>query len=233
MKLSVRLLSFIFLVALTSVFAKAQTPATSELQPETIVHTPLNKNDQWHNLKRWVALTFDNSSVIDMEDAERGTMVIKWSCPIAMPSDFVGASAVMTYVIDVRDGKYRIQRLNPRIIYQLSRPDIYDDFDNDRVNSATADIRLITNVSRQLFDGALEWPVNEKYADLAQAYSNEAGSTPQYRNDRDRERGKINDDWRRAERNWRLINKPRLTLLQLDASMSSSLDSALRHNDDF
>lgn len=233
MKLSIKLLALLIAFVSSTALCRAITPAATELRTESIAHTPLSKNDQWHNLKKWVALTFDNSSVIDMEDPERGTMVIKWSCPVAMPSDFVGATAVMTYVIDVRDGKYRVQRLNPRIVYQLSRPDIYDDFDVDRANQATADIKLINNVTRQIFDGSFEWPVDEKYAELAQAYADEAASIPQYRNDRDREKGKINDDWRRAERNWRMINKPRLTLLQLDASMSSSLDSALRHNDDF
>ena len=55
----------------------------------------------------------------------------------------------------------------------------------------------------------------------------------QYRTDRDRERGKISDDWKKAEHNWQLIRTPLVTLRQLDASMVNSLNNALTQNDDF
>lgn len=234
MKLSVIILSVaaVFMTAPLNVLA--QQSVDSRIMPEMQTgRTDLSKNDQWHNLRRWVSLTFDRSNVIDMEDAERGTMIIKWSCPVVMPSDFVAASVSMTYVIDVRDGKYRLQRLNPRVSYQIIRPDAAEYYDSALSSTAAADIKLINDISRHFYDGSSEWPVNEQYDEIAAAYLNEAGSIDQYRNDRDRERGKINDDWRRAQRNWAIVSKPLTTIKQLDASMTASLAKALSTNDDF
>lgn len=232
MKLSTLAITLIAL--LTSVNGIcAQDNSSQPLAESHIGQTPLSKNDQWHNLRRWVSLTFDHSNVIDMEDAERGTMIIKWSCPVAMSSEYVGAAVAMTYVIDVRDGKYRLQRLNPRVIYQFSRPDTADYFDGTVSPAAAADIKLITDLSRQYFDGSLEWPVNDRYEDIAAAYLAQTSAVPQYRSDRDREKGRISDEWKRAERNWSIIGKPYTTLRQLDASMLASLAKALSTNDDF
>lgn len=234
MKLSAILL--IISAALLVAPLKAEAQQTAEDSPMVELQTgrtDLTKNDQWHNLRRWVSLTFDHSNVIDMEDAERGTMIIKWSCPVVMPSDFLVATVSMTYVIDVRDGKYRIQRVNPRVNYQAIRPEVADFYDSALSSTAAADIKLINDISRHFYEGSSEWPVNEQYEEIAAAYLNEVGAVDQYKNDRDRERGKINDDWRRAQRNWSIINKPLSTLKQLDSSMTASLAKALSTNDDF
>ncbi len=231
MRLSLQaLLACLFLLPL-SFSSKAQdaTPASETL----ISSTTLSKQDQWHNLRRWVALTFDNSNVIDMEDPERGTMVIKWSCPIKLDSECIGATAVSIYVIDVRDGKYRLQRINPRISFQFSRPDIYEEYDQARSERITADFRLINGVASRMFEGSFEWPANERYDEVIDAYRETLANTGQYRTERDRDRGKISDEWKKAERNWQLIRTPLTTLRQLDAAMVKSLDDALKHNDDF
>lgn len=235
MKLS-RLITALIAFAMLSPAASAQSRAAA--MPDAKVttqtaHTDLTQKEQWHNLRRWVSLTFDRSNVIDMEDAERGTMVIKWSCPVQIPSDFINASVQLTYVIDVRDGKYRLQRLNPRVSYQILRPEVYDSFDSDRAAAASSDIQLINAIARHSFDGVYEWPVDETYEQIVSDFLATASSTPQYRNDRDRERGKISDDWRKAEHNWKLVAKPLLTLRQLDNTMSASLDEALKTKDDF
>lgn len=231
-------LSAIILVSLAVMLfaapcAVAQGSTSGELEGSAVGHTALSQKDQWHNLRRWVSLTFDHSNVIDMEDAERGTMIIKWSCPVQLPSEFVNATVQMTYVIDVRDGKYRLQKLSPRVCYQLVRADFYDGYDTERANAASADFMVINTASSNLFGGSYDWPVGEQYDRLAAGYLELANSTPQYRNDRDRERGKISDDRRRAEHNWKLVAAPLMTLRQLDSAMTASLDEALRNNDDF
>lgn len=235
MKLTRLIIALISAMTL-SPYATAQSRATTlpdAIETLQIGLTDLTQKEQWHNLRRWVSLTFDRSNVIDMEDADRGTMIIKWSCPVQVPSDFINASVHMTYVIDVRDGKYRIERLNPRVSYQINRPDIYDNLDADRAASASSDIQLINAIARKSFDGLYEWPVDEKYEQIVTDFLTTASSVPQYRNDRDRERGKINDDWRKAEHYWKLISKPLLTLRQLDNTMTASLMEALKTNDDF
>ena len=232
MKLSTIIFSLAAVIFANSAVS-AQTTDYQPLPASQTGRTDLSKEDQWHNLRRWVALTFDRSNVIAMEDAERGTMVIKWSCPVAMPSDFVAANVAMTYVVDVRDGKYRLQRINPRVNYQFTRPEVTDYYDTALSTQATADMKLINDIARRFYDGTFEWPVNEQYDQIAAAYLEEAGSVEQYRNDREREKGKISDEWRRAQRNWSLVSKPLLTLKQLDASMIASLAKSLSVNDDF
>lgn len=233
MKLSTIILALLTAMLLPAAGVKAQQTSSTSLEGTTICRTDLSQKDQWHNLRRWVALTFDRSNAIDMEDAERGTMVIKWNCPVQLPTEFISATVQLTYVIDVRDGKYRLQKLSPRVSYQFLHSGLYEDFDVDRANAATADIKLINNAALRVFDGSYDWPAGEQYEQLADDYLGIATATPQYRNDRDRERGKISDDWRRAERNWKLISQPLITLRQLDSTMTASLAEALRNNDEF
>ncbi len=229
----IRLSLTIILAALLSAVATQAQTLPHDLSEIHTAATPLSRTDQWHNLKLWVALTFDNSNVIDMQDPERGTMVIKWSCPIKMKSDCISATATATYVIDVRDGKYRLQRINPRIVFQFTRPDIYAEIDPSAAELANADFRLINGIANRLFEGSYEWPANEQYEEIIDAYREVLASIPQYKTDRDKERGKISDEWRKAERNWQMVRTPYVTLKQLDAAMSESLDKALKHNDDF
>lgn len=232
MKLSAILL-FLAALFICDTTVSAQNTDYQPMPESQTGRTELSKDEQWHNLRKWVSLTFDRSNVIDMEDAGRGTMIIKWSCPVSMPSDFVAANVIMTYVIDVRDGKYRLQRVNPRVSYQYSRPETAEYFDNALSTTAATDIKLINDLARRFYEGSLEWPVNEQYEQIAAAYLEEAGGVAQYRNERERDKGKINDDWKRAQRNWTIVNKPLATLKQLDASMIASLAKALSTRDDF
>lgn len=201
---------------------------TAGINDTVTANTPLSKSDQWHNLLRWVSLTFDGSNVIDMQDAERGTMIIKWSCPVKLDSELMSASVMSTYVIDVRDGRYRLQRVNPRVVFHISQPDVFEAFENGR-----DDIRLISGIASRVYGGSLEWPADEQYDDVIEAYRLTMQNTDQYRNDRDRERGKISDERRKAEHNWRLVRTPLTVLKQMDEAMAQSLDKSLRENDDF
>ncbi len=228
-----RKLLFIILAAAISLPSLAQSRTTESLSEATVATTPLSKDDQWHNLKKWVSLTFDKSNVIDMEDPDRGTMIIKWSCPVKLDSEYISANAIMTYVIDVRDGKYRLQRINPRISFQFTRPDLYDNLDTERAEQATADIRFINGIATRGYEGSYEWPADTNYDEIIEASRELLGATPQYRTDRDRDRGKISDEWSRAEHKWQLLRTPLVNLKNLDSSMTQSLNNALQQKDDF
>ena len=231
MNLPLRIL--LIMLAALAFDSSAQLPSTESLSESIVINTPLSKDDQWHNLKKWVSLTFDNSSVIDMQDEQRGTMIIKWSCPVKLESDFVNANVISTYVIDVRDGKYRLQRINPRISFYFNRSDIYDTLDPERAEQGTSDIRLINGIASRVYDGSFEWTADARYDELVDGTRELLGTTPQYKSDRDKDRGKISDEWKRAERNWKLLRSPLVTLKKIDASMVESLNKALKENDDF
>ena len=114
--------------------------AQSDKVVETIRESPLSKDDMWHNLRRWVSLTFDRSDVIDMEDAGRGTMIVKWACPVKVASEFIDPVVSATYQIDVREGRYRVRCLAPKISFRIVRPAGFDEY----MPLNSADINLIT-----------------------------------------------------------------------------------------
>lgn len=232
MKLSTLILAIIIMMAANMPMA-AQMHSDTGNVAEVVANTSLSKSDQWHNLKRWVALTFDKSDVIDMEDAERGTMVIKWSYPVTLDSDFISAAVVATYLVDVRDGKYRLRKISPRVNFQFIRPAGIEGYDSEMIERANSDIRLLNGLAKKFYGGSFEWPVDEAYDEIVAAYLEYLDSTEKYRSDRDRERNKVSDEWRGAEHSWQLLNAVRRTYREIDASMTASLDSALRQNDDF
>lgn len=146
------------IILMTALFAAMPLAAASEQDQsvETIRESPLSKDDMWHNLRRWVSLTFDRSDVIDMEDAGRGTMIVKWACPVKIASEFIDPVVSATYQIDVREGKYRVRCLAPKISFRIVRPSGFDDY--TPLNSA--DINLITGLAQRFYGGSLDWPVD-------------------------------------------------------------------------
>ena len=118
------------MILLAALFAALPFAATAQtdLTVETVRESPLSKDDMWHNLRRWVSLTFDRSDVIDMEDADRGTMIVKWACPVKVASEFIDPVVSATYQIDVRDGKYRVRCLAPKVSFRIVRPAGFDEY---------------------------------------------------------------------------------------------------------
>lgn len=219
------------IILMTALFAAMPLAAASEQDQsvETIRESPLSKDDMWHNLRRWVSLTFDRSDVIDMEDAGRGTMIVKWACPVKIASEFIDPVVSATYQIDVREGKYRVRCLAPKISFRIVRPSGFDDY--TPLNSA--DINLITGLAQRFYGGSLDWPVDETYDDILNAYVEYLDATPKYRSDRDREKGKPSDEWKTAEHNWKVLHDAKAGLDSLNASMLESLNKSMTVNDDF
>lgn len=203
--------------------------AQSDKVVEIVRESPLSKDDMWHNLRRWVSLTFDRSDVIDMEDAGRGTMIVKWACPVKAASEFIDPVVSATYQIDVREGRYRVRCLAPKISFRIVRPVGFDEY--TPLNSA--DINLITGLAQRFYGGSLDWPVDETYDNILNAYVEYLDGTPKYRSDRDREKGKVSDEWKTAEHNWKVLHDVREGLDNLNASMLESLNKSLTANDDF
>lgn len=203
--------------------------AQSDKVVETVRESPLSKDDMWHNLRRWVSLTFDRSDVIDMEDAGRGTMIVKWACPVKASSEFIDPVVSETYQIDVREGRYRVRCLAPKISFRIVRPAGFDEY----MPLNSADINLITGLAQRFYGGSLDWPVDETYDNILNAYVEYLDGTPKYRSDRDREKGKVSDEWKTAEHNWKVLHDVREGLDNLNASMLESLNKSLTANDDF
>lgn len=219
------------MILLAALFAALPFAATAQtdLTVETVRESPLSKDDMWHNLRLWVSLTFDRSDVIDMEDADRGTMIVKWACPVKVASEFIDPVVSATYQIDVRDGKYRVRCLAPKVSFRIVRPAGFDEY----MPLNSADINLITGLAQRFYGGSLDWPFGETYDNILNAYVEFLDGTTKYRSDRDREKGKVSDEWKTAEHNWKLLHDVKGGLDNLNATMLESLNKSLTANDDF
>lgn len=185
-------------------------------------------------LRRWVALTFDRSDVIDMADDKRGTMVLKWSAPLPQSSKWLNAVLTETCVIDIRpNGRYRLQVFSPRISFGFTEAASLFDEMGLANPEAEADMRLVNGLAQRMYGGSLEWPVDEQLDQIVAAYLEQLNSTQQFRNERDRERGRATDEYRTAEHQWRILHDVRNGAESYNTSLVQSLSRALNTSDDF
>lgn len=188
------------------------------------------KGEMLSRIKRWVAIVFDDSKVIDMVDPDAGTIVLRWSAPLQQPSQWLAPRMSETCVIDVADdGRWSMEVYSPRIAWAMTEAaGMYDDLGVPNAE-AEADSRLISSVSKTVYDGSTEWPIDERLDTVAAAYLEQLQATPQFRNDRDRERGRATDEYRAAERQWRILNEARRSAASYSATLTQSLARALAH----
>jgi len=193
-----------------------------------------SKSELMSRLRRWVALTFEHSDVIDMTDAERGTVVLKWSAPLTQPSQWLTASLSETCVIDLRDGgHYRLQVYTPRISWTVTEASSMLDEMGITNEETMADTRLIAGLSQRVYGGSMDWTADEQLDNIVAAYLEQLNGTQQFRNERDRERGKATDEYRAAERQWRILNDVRRGAEAYNATLVQSLSRALGTPADF
>ena len=179
-------------------------------------------------VKRWVALTFDRSDVIDLADPVAGTVVLKWSVPLQQPSEWLAPTHSETCVIDVRDdGKWRLQVFYPRIAWSPSEVATTLEELGAGSYAAEQDARFISDIAKKSFAGSMEWPVGEQLDSVAAGLLEQLSTIQQFRNDRDKERGRSTGEYRDAERRWRIVNDPRRAAATYNATLAQSLATAL------
>ncbi|MDE6271010.1 MAG: hypothetical protein K2M12_09195 [Muribaculaceae bacterium] len=225
------------IMAITVLSASAQGFPIAP-QPESTVHGTAadspSKQELLSRLRRWVALSFDRSDVVDLIDPEAGTVVLKWSAPLQQPSEWLAPALSETCVIDVRyGGAWRMQIYSPRISWSI--PETVGMLDEMGLASgeATADSKLVAGLSQRVYSGNMSWPVDEKLDEVVAAYREQLQNTQQFRNDRDRERGRSTDEYRAAERQWRILSETKRSAAALDATLVQSLSRALATPLDF
>lgn len=193
-----------------------------------------SKSELLRRLRRWVALTFDRSDVVDLLDADNCTVVLKWSAPLTQPSQWITASLGETCVIDMRDGgRWRLQVYAPRISWAVSETASMLDEMGMTNEEAAADTRLIGGLAQRVYGGSMDWPADETLDKVVAAYLEQLDGTQQFRNDRDRERGRATDEYRAAERQWHILNDVRRGAEQYNTSLVQSLSRALSLPADF
>lgn len=187
-----------------------------------------DKAELLSRVKRWVALTFDRSDVIDLVDPDAGTIVLKWSVPLQQPSEWLAATLSETCLIDVRDdGTWRLQVYYPRIAWAPSEAAAAFEELGATNYEARDDARFIADIAKESFAGSMEWPVGEQLDSVAATHLQHLAGTQQFRSDRDKERGRATSDYRAAERRWRIINEPRRAAATYNTTLAQSLAAAL------
>lgn len=187
-----------------------------------------SRQELMSRVRRWVALTFERSDVIDMADERAGTIVLKWSAPLPQASRWLAAALSETCVIDVEDGgAFRLAVYSPRVTFATTEAaDLYNEL--GVVNpEAEADRNFITGLGKRVYDGAAEWPVDSRLDDIVAAYLGQLDSTAQFRNERDRERGRATEEYRNAEHAWRIVHDVRRGIESYHSTLLQSLASFL------
>lgn len=187
-----------------------------------------SRQEMMSRLRRWVALTFEHSDVIDMVDEAAGTMVLKWSAPVQQPSQWLAAVLSETCVIDVADGgAWQLLIYAPRLSWGLTETAAMLEDAGLVGAEAQADTGLIRGIAKRVYGDSMDWPVDDQLDSVVAAYLEQLNSRQQFRTERDRERGKASDEYRAAERQWRILSEARRAAALYDATLIQSLSRAL------
>ena len=93
--------------------------------------------------------------------------------------------------------------------------------------AAEQDARFISDIAKKSFAGSMEWPVGEQLDSVAAGLLEQLSTIQQFRNDRDKERGRSTGEYRDAERRGRIVNDPRRAAATYNATLAQSLATAL------
>lgn len=219
------------MMAVCALGACAQGFVIDPLPVQTVSGTAAgnpSKQEMMSRLRRWVALTFEHSDVIDMADEGAGTMVLKWSAPVQQPSQWLVAALSETCVIDVADGgRWTLQIYAPRLVWGITDTAAMLEDAGLVSAEAQADTGLIRGVAKRVYADSMEWPVDEQLDTVVAAYLEQLNSRQQFRSERDRERGKASDEYRAAERQWRILSEARRSAELYNATLVQSLSRAM------
>lgn len=231
------------LVVLATVFAVFTLPMPSsaalpgESSPydiEIVKRADGTKDALWSKLKRWVALNFDNyKDVVDFEDPEAGTMVIKWNSSVTSPISFFQTSVSGIYLIDVKDGKYRFRVIQPKMFVTFQNPDNVNDLNDEAISNANADLKFVNGIASSYFNGSSMWPLNDTFNEISAVCLDMLSKTPEFKSDRDKEKGRRSGEWLTADRRWRLFHNVTAAYRDINDKMSRSLNQFMIQDDDF
>lgn len=229
------LLATLFAVSVLPTKSPAILPGeSSPYDIEIVKRADGTKAELWSKLKRWVALNFDNyKDVTDLEDPEAGTMVIKWNSSVKSPISFFQTSVSGVYLIDVKDGKYRFRVIQPKMYVTFQNPDNVNDLSDEAISNVNADLKFVNGIASSYFNGSSMWPLNDTFNEISASCLDLLSKTPEYKSDRDKEKGRVSGEWLSADRRWRLFHNVTTAYREINDKMSHSLNQFMIQDDDF
>ncbi|MDE6285430.1 MAG: hypothetical protein K2L99_00350, partial [Muribaculaceae bacterium] len=133
-----------------------------------------------------------------------------------------------TCVIDVADGgAWTLQIYAPRLSWGITDTAAMLEDAGLVSAEAQADAGLIRGLAKRVYSDSMDWPVDEQLDNVVGAYLEQLNSRQQFRSERDRERGKASDEYRAAERQWRILSEARRAVELYNATLVQSLSRAM------
>lgn len=214
----------------TSVSAQVVSYGTKDGAYEEIVNCNSNKSQLWSNLKRWVSVTFVSyKHTVDMEDAESGSMIIKYSVTEENIGSYTASKTTAVLQVDVKDNKYRVKICDP----------IFEVFPN---NVGSGDISwmptTMLKAAKVEMEAALKLSQSgiKSYKDLKTtiaAYTSLRDGTPKYRKPKDEKKGKIDEAYQVYDKAARLAEWLQTMYRYRQDKIVESLKNGMAYSNDF
>lgn len=192
-------LIFTFIVCLLAITANAQSDY-SELY-ESVTQTKQyecngkTKEELWHNLKRWVALTFNSYKfVTDMEEEKSGEMILKVTLsPDYRPLKYWNLKFHTTIDIVVQDGIYTMFLKNGK--FECAATDRMNSVNRFTPSVILDDMLAESNALKDIMGYDGDCSIEHVYFNI-NFYSKQMNNTPKYRKPKDERKGKVDSLWK-------------------------------------
>ena len=160
----------VLLLLIICVNANVFSQGYRSLDREIVENGDLTKNEYWINLKTWVSNNFQTyERVVDMEDADAGTMILKVSAGIPVETTIkrLGSCEYLlcfNIKVDCRDGRFRvtISSVYSKIITSRA-PSSLSFYPTNTIKEFVDDGDRILKLSKKYFGNELTWNINDAY----------------------------------------------------------------------
>ena len=225
-----RMILLICVFSCTYVFSQ-----TNDYYKQEIIETELSKDNMCKNLKMWVSASFNNSqSVIDYEDKDSGTMVIKFKQSFGGNSKAVKRAAIdllsnISITIDVKDNKYRYTIPNGTVFISLGNIySIQKDMNSAELREMANDLRVIVDVGKEYFNDGTDWIIDENYNKIINDYEDKLANIPKIN-----KKGKSNPDWDAMNRKLEILYDIKSGYYSINERLLNSLKNGIMSNNNF
>lgn len=159
----------LLLTLFIALFVNVSASDLKSLNKEIIEEGNLSKKEYWINLKSWISSNYARyDRVVDMEDAEAGTLVLKTTTSIPVKSvllynnqgDFLLDFSVK---IDCRDNKFRITVTDVCESFKVAKGIDYSLYSSESLTKISSELELIVHMSKEYFDGEAKWHIDENF----------------------------------------------------------------------
>lgn len=191
---------FIIFITFTSVFSFA---SSSDIQE--VVETGINKKDMWINLKKWCSSEFNSyDHVVDLEDEESGTLIVKWKNGAYLNiSKCIKTIVSSTIKVEVKENKYRYTVSDAQIKIEPNTSN-KSEMSIRELENGIADLEFIISFCTEYYNNSTKINIDEKFNNIINDYRKKVESTKKYKNEK---KTKISKEWVKINKEYEILNE--------------------------